>query len=52
MGILPVSFDPDMRICSFTFEDLSSPADVVRGQAGDEYAHQTGPLASRYADEK
>jgi dCTP deaminase len=42
-----------MRICSFTFETLSSPAEVpYAAKKGNKYAHQTGPLASRYADEK
>lgn len=53
VGILPVSLYPGMRICSFTFETLSSPAEVpYTAKRGSKYAHQTGPLASRYAVEK
>ena len=53
VGILPVSLYPNMRICSFTFETLSSPVDVpYAAKRGNKYAHQTGPLASRYAAEK
>jgi dCTP deaminase len=53
VGILPVSLYPGMRICSFTFETLSSPAEIpYTAKKGSKYAHQTGPLASRYAVEK
>jgi dCTP deaminase len=53
VGILPVSLYAGMRICSFTFEQLSSPADVpYAAKKGNKYAHQSGPLASRYAEEK
>jgi len=53
VGILPVSMYAGMRICSFTFETLSSPADVpYSAKAGNKYAHQTGPYASRFAAEK
>ena len=53
VGILPVSLYPGMRICSFTFETLSSPAEVpYAAKKGNKYAHQSGPLASRYAAEK
>lgn len=53
VGILPVSLYPGMRICSFTFETLSSPAEVpYTAKRSSKYVHQTGPLASRYAEEK
>ena len=50
---MAVALYPGMRICSFTFETLSSPADVpYTAKAGSKYAHQTGPYASRFAEEK
>jgi dCTP deaminase len=53
VGILPVSLYAGMRICSFTFETLSSPAEVpYTKKMGSKYAHQTGPYASRFAAEK
>jgi len=53
VGILPVSLYAGMRICSLTFETLSSPAEVpYTAKAGSKYAHQTGPYASRFAAEK
>jgi dCTP deaminase len=53
VGILPVSLYAGMRICSFTFETLSSPAEVpYTKKTGSKYAHQTGPYASRFATEK
>lgn len=48
LGRMPVALYPGMRICSFTFEQLSSPVTVpYRKKAGNKYAGQTGPLASR-----
>lgn len=53
VGILPVSLYPGMRICSFTFETLSSPSQVpYTSKKNNKYARQTGPLASRYSVEK
>jgi dCTP deaminase len=41
-----------MRICSFTFEQLSSPVSVpYYKKAGNKYAGQTSPLASRLTAE-
>jgi dCTP deaminase len=41
-----------MRICSFTFEQLSTPSSVpYRKKAGNKYSGQTSPLASRLAGE-
>ena len=45
---MPVALYPGMRICSFTFEQLSSPVSVPYGKkANNKYADQTQPLASR-----
>ena len=53
LGVMPVALYPGMRICSFTFETLSSPVDVpYTKKTGNKYAHQTGPYASRFAAEK
>lgn len=48
LGRMPVALYPGMRICSFTFETLTSPARVpYRRKPGNKYAGQEGPLASR-----
>jgi dCTP deaminase len=48
LGIMPVALYPGMRICSFTFEQLSSPVSVpYYKKAGNKYAGQTQPLASK-----
>src|SRR6185437_6668208 len=45
---MPVALYPGMKICSFTFEQLSSPSSVPYGKkAGNKYANQDRPLASR-----
>ncbi len=52
LGIMPVALYPGMRICSFTFEQLSSPVSVpYYKKAGNKYAGQTQPLASRLTAE-
>jgi dCTP deaminase len=52
LGIMPVALYPGMRICSFTFEQLSSPVSVpYYKKAGNKYAGQTKPLASRLTSE-
>ena len=52
LGRMPVALYPGMRICSFTFEQLSSPVSVpYYKKAGNKYAGQTRPLASRLAGE-
>jgi dCTP deaminase len=52
LGRMPVALYPGMRICSFTFEQLSSPSSVpYRKKAGNKYAGQSRPLASRLAGE-
>src|SRR6202795_3890018 len=49
---MPVALYPGMRICSFTFEQLSSPSSMpYRNKAGNKYSGQTRPLASRLAGE-
>ena len=48
LGRMPVALYPGMRICSFTFEQLSSPVSVpYRMKLNNKYAGQTQPLASR-----
>ena len=52
LGRMPVALYPGMRICSFTFETLTSPARVpYRLKPGAKYAGQQGPLASRIDQE-
>jgi dCTP deaminase len=52
LGIMPVALYPGMRICSFTFEQLSSPVSIpYYKKAGNKYAGQTTPLASRLTSE-
>src|SRR6478735_5450725 len=52
LGIMPVALYPGMRICSFTFEQLSSPVSVpYHKKAGNKYAGQTSPLASKLTSE-
>lgn len=52
LGIMPVALYPGMRICSFTFEQLSTPVSVPHPKkAGNKYAGQTQPLASKLTAE-
>ena len=52
LGRVPVALYPGMRICSFTFEQLSGPSSMpYRKKPGNKYAGQTSPLASRLASE-
>ena len=52
LGRMPVALYPGMRICSFTFEQLTSASSMpYRKKAGSKYAGQTRPLASRLAGE-
>ncbi len=52
LGIMPVALYPGMRICSFTFEQLSSPVSVpYYKKVGNKYAGQTQPLASKLTAE-
>jgi dCTP deaminase len=48
LGRMPVALYPGMRICSFTFEQVSTPVSVpYRKKPQNKYAGQTQPLASR-----
>lgn len=48
LGRMPVALYPGMRICSFTFEQVSTPVSMpYRKKPGNKYAEQDGPLASR-----
>ncbi len=51
-GLMPVALYPGMRICSVTFEPLSSPVDMPywkKAQA--KYMEQEGPAPSRISDD-
>lgn len=52
IGRIPVGLRPGMRICSMTFEELSSPAERPYGsKPTHKYAGQSGPLGSRLSME-
>jgi dCTP deaminase len=52
LGIMPVALYPGMRICSFTFEQLSTPSTMpYHKKPQSKYAGQTRPLASRLTNE-
>lgn len=52
LGVVPVLLWPGMRVCAFTFEELSSPAEVpYTSKAAGKYVRQSKPLASRFAEE-
>lgn len=52
LGIMPVALYPGMRICSMTFEQLSTPSSIpYRRKPGNKYAGQQSPLASKLAGE-
>ena len=52
LGIMPVALYAGMRICSFTFEQLSSSVSVpYYKKASNKYAGQTQPLASKLTAE-
>ncbi len=52
LGIMPVALYPGMRICAFTFEELSSSADVPYWKKkNNKYARQKSPLASKLSEE-
>ncbi len=53
LGPLPIAIYPLMRICSFTFETLSSPSEVPYWKrASSKYVGQQGADASRLGAEK
>lgn len=48
LGVMPVALYPGMRICCFTFEQVSSRVETpYSSKPGNKYAGQTGPIASR-----
>ncbi len=48
LGVMPVAIYPGMRICAFTFEELSSPAEIpYNKKKNNYYAGQSGPMASQ-----
>lgn len=52
MGRIPVMLYPGMRICSLSFEELTSPADVpYYKKKGAKYVGQKKPEASKIAQE-
>lgn len=52
LGRMPVALYPGMRICSFTFEQVSTPVSVpYYKKPGNKYAGQTKPLASKLVGE-
>jgi dCTP deaminase len=51
LGVMPVALYPRMRICMFTFERLSSPAERPYGSTPSKYQGQSGPLASGITEE-
>jgi dCTP deaminase len=52
LGRMPVALYPGMRICSMTFEPLSSPSSMpYYKKPGNKYAGQQGPVASRLSGE-
>lgn len=52
LGVMPIALYPGMRICAFTFEEVSSPVEVPYHQKkGNKYAGQKSPLASRLTRE-
>ena len=53
LGRMAVALYPGMRICSFTFQQLSSPVLVpYRQKVGNKYAGQNEPRASRLSEEE
>jgi dCTP deaminase len=52
LGMMPVALYPGMRICSFTFEELTSDSSQpYRLKKSAKYVNQQGPDSSRYARE-
>jgi len=52
LGRMPVALYPGMRICSFTFEQLTTPSSVpYHKKASNKYAGQDRPLASKLVSE-
>lgn len=52
LGRMPVKLYPGMRICAFTFEQLSSPSSMpYHKKPANKYAGQDGPETSRFAED-
>jgi dCTP deaminase len=52
LGRMPVALYPGMRICSFTFEQVSTPVSVpYYKKPGNKYSGQTRPVASKLVGE-
>ncbi|OGE80164.1 MAG: dCTP deaminase [Candidatus Doudnabacteria bacterium RIFCSPHIGHO2_01_FULL_45_18] len=52
LGVMPVALYPGMRICAFTFEEVSSPVEVPYNKKKDnKYSGQKTPLASKLSIE-
>ena len=52
LGVVPVLLYPGMRICSFTFEEVTGKVQVPYYQKkANKYAGQTTPLASKFGEE-
>lgn len=52
MGRIPVMLHPGMRICSLSFEQLTTPADIpYYKKKSAKYVGQTAPLASKIGEE-
>jgi dCTP deaminase len=52
LGMMPVALHPGMKICSFTFEQVSSSVEVpYHKKAKAKYAHQAGPDSSKFSQE-
>ncbi|MEK7170817.1 MAG: dCTP deaminase [Patescibacteria group bacterium] len=48
LGVMPVALYPGMRICAFTFEELTSPAEIPYNKhKSNHYAGQNSPMASQ-----
>ena len=48
LGVMPVALYPGMRICAFTFEEVSSKVEVpYRAKKNNKYSGQKSPIASR-----
>ncbi len=52
LGVVPVLLSPGMRVCAFTFEEVSSKVDVPYYlKKSNKYAGQKKPLASKMSDD-
>ncbi len=52
LGRMAVALYPEMRICAFSFEEVSSPVSIpYRTKQGNKYAGQVTPKASLLAEE-